>query len=189
MRSHGGRRNAFTLIEILVVISIIALLAGLLVTGIVVIKEKIKIYLAKTEIAAITTALASYHRDMNAYPPDTADWGQGDIHDPESILKYLASPVKTRSGREVGPYLELQGDKFIDGKMRDPWGNPYEFDAQHMKSGSLIGEPYLPSTPELDRRRDFKIISRGPDEETDPAYPFDSSGTPDPATEDDIHSW
>ncbi len=49
------------------------------------------------------------------------------------------------------------------------------------------GEPYLPSRPEIDRTRDYKIVSFGPDGES-ADYPFDQDAR-DPRTDDDVRSW
>ena len=99
MRDHSGRRSAFTMIELLVVMSILVVLASLLVTTIIIVKERIMRGVAKAEMSNMATAIQQYHNQFYAYPPDSGDWGQGDISDPETLYKCLVLRVKDRNGK------------------------------------------------------------------------------------------
>jgi prepilin-type N-terminal cleavage/methylation domain-containing protein len=83
-RGHGAIRKfptAFTLIEILVVISIIALLAALVVYILPAATQKKVRNRVKTELAGIETAINSYHQKRGFYPPDNpADEGQPPLY-------------------------------------------------------------------------------------------------------------
>ena len=70
----GSRRlpPAFSLIEMLVVISIIAVLAGLTVTGLKAYGGKKVRARVETELAAVQTAVEGYHAKKGFYPPDNA---------------------------------------------------------------------------------------------------------------------
>jgi prepilin-type N-terminal cleavage/methylation domain-containing protein len=65
-----NHRLAFTLIEMLVVIAIIGILAGLLFTTVGPIKKKRLINLAQTELAQVQTAIEAYKTKKGFYPPD-----------------------------------------------------------------------------------------------------------------------
>jgi prepilin-type N-terminal cleavage/methylation domain-containing protein len=63
------RRRAFTLVELLVVISIIAVIAGFVIVGMKPILRTRKISVVKGEIQVIQTALENYHAKYGVYPP------------------------------------------------------------------------------------------------------------------------
>jgi prepilin-type N-terminal cleavage/methylation domain-containing protein len=63
-------KTAFTLIEMLVVIAIISILAGLIVTGASMAIGKGKVSRVQAERDALVTAIQSYKKQMGYYPPD-----------------------------------------------------------------------------------------------------------------------
>jgi prepilin-type N-terminal cleavage/methylation domain-containing protein len=65
----GGRR-AFTLIELLSVIAIIGLLAGLILGVFPAVSQRAKRGGVKTQLAALQTAIDRYHSQKGYYPPD-----------------------------------------------------------------------------------------------------------------------
>lgn len=67
-------KQAFTLMEILVVISIIAVLAGILYPAIGAVIAMVKTSLTEGRIAVLSQALETYSADFSGfYPPDTID--------------------------------------------------------------------------------------------------------------------
>src|SRR5947208_828560 len=64
-------RRGFSLLELLVVMAIIALLAGITMAVIPAIKRMTKRTLARREVDMIVAAAESYYRFFDAYPPDT----------------------------------------------------------------------------------------------------------------------
>lgn len=106
------RSGGFTLIELMVVIVILGILAGLIVPRIMGRPDEAKQLKARMQIESIETALKLYKLDNGSYP--TTD----------QSLEALVSPVDTppvpRKWREGG-YLEK-------GKVpMDPWGNPFVY--------------------------------------------------------------
>ena len=68
---HKRRYNAFTLIELIVVVGIIIVLAGLVLSTAGYARKKSARARAETEIAAISAACENYKADNGIYPRDT----------------------------------------------------------------------------------------------------------------------
>ena len=195
-----GARGAFTILELLVVITIIAVLTGLSFAVIRGVFRKARIAQASVEVLNLQAAIEAYRHALGAYPPDTGGWNEA-VTDPRSIHRYLCRKIMDPfAKKEIGPFFSLGaiGIKRFEpldadglGVLVDPWGNPYHLDAMHMRmvGGEVkrTGEPYLPTRPETEKTRDYKIVSFGPDGES-AAYPFDED-TPDPKAVDDPRSW
>jgi prepilin-type N-terminal cleavage/methylation domain-containing protein len=65
------RPQAFTLIEMLVVIAIIAILAGILLPALGAVKTRAKIKQAQMEMANLVAAINAYEKEYNRYPGST----------------------------------------------------------------------------------------------------------------------
>ena len=66
-------QSAFTLIELLVVITIIGVLSALSIPAIGAASRKVKLAVAKSELASIETAISGYKHDFAFYPPSGTD--------------------------------------------------------------------------------------------------------------------
>jgi len=67
-RRRGNLRNGFTLVELLVVISIIGVLAGLLITNLVGVRSRAADTRIKNDLNQLKTALRLYYNDYQQYP-------------------------------------------------------------------------------------------------------------------------
>jgi general secretion pathway protein G len=100
----------FTLLEMLVVLVIIGLLAGLVGPQLMGRVDTSKVTTADTQSRMLKSALDTMRLDVGRYP--TKDEGLG-------IL--VTAPTDERVARKwQGPYLS-------EGLPLDPWGNPYQY--------------------------------------------------------------
>ena len=105
-----SRRRAFTLIELMVVVLILAVLAALVVPRIVGSGAQAKVGAAKTDIAAIRGLLDRFQLDCGRYPTT------------EEGLDALRNAPTGLEGKWQGPYSTKP-------VQNDPWGNPYQYES------------------------------------------------------------
>ncbi|MFO7728488.1 MAG: type II secretion system major pseudopilin GspG [Desulfonatronovibrio sp.] len=107
MRINDGSKG-FSLIELMIVVVILGLLAGLLVPRIMDRPEEAKVTKARMDMRTIESALRFYRLD-NGFYPTTEQGLESLVRKPETS----PAPEKWRSGG----YLETSSIP------RDPWGN------------------------------------------------------------------
>jgi general secretion pathway protein G len=104
------RRRGFTLIEIMVVIVILGILAGLIVPRVLERPDEARAVAAKSDIAAIMQALKFYRLDNQRYP--TTEQGLAAL-----VTRPLQPPVP--------PNWKPNG--YLERLPRDPWGHNYQY--------------------------------------------------------------
>jgi len=106
MSARRRSRDAFTLIELMVVVIIIAALAGMVAPRLIGRSDEAKAEIAKGDISQIGVGLKLFRLDMGRYPSSD-----------EGLQALMANPGSV--GNWKGPYLERQ--------PLDPWKQPYEY--------------------------------------------------------------
>ncbi len=109
-RQLTPRSSGFTLLEMLVVLVIIGLLAGLVGPRLFSKVDQSKVTTAQTQVKILRGAVENLRMDMGRYP--TAEEGLALLN------KAPNDPVLAARWR--GPYLD-------DAVPLDPWGNPYQY--------------------------------------------------------------
>lgn len=108
---HTHRRNAFTLVEMLLVLVILATLAAIVIPKMAGRSQEAKVTAAKTQINAFEVALDSFEVDNGYYPKSGA------------LDDLVNQPAGANSWK--GPYVK--------NIPVDPWGNAYiyEYPGKH----------------------------------------------------------
>lgn len=125
------KKQGFTLVELLVVMTIIALLAGITVPLVANAYKSSKIRRAELEMQSIRTAVLQFQSDHRYMP-----WPyQGTTAKPIWVGADVATAVGTQTnviGKLTGDnalkkvYLEVpEGSRNADDEFVDPWGVPY----------------------------------------------------------------
>lgn len=103
MQKH--RQYGFTMIELLVVLVILGLLAGLVGPQFFGKIDSSKVRTADTQVKMLKMALQTYRLDVGQFPVS---------------LKHLSVPPESGAQFWRGPYLE-------ENMPLDPWNNPYQY--------------------------------------------------------------
>jgi type II secretion system protein G len=181
--------KAFTLIELLIVVAIIAILAAIAVPNFLEAQVRAKVSRAKSDIRSMQVALESYYVDNNNYPytesinqsiwlppggrPRLAPAGHnpGGLTSPISYMTSIPVDVFTHAvlntagvpTSDIAPvYYERAGFGYTDGAMltAKPSGVP----AEAIGTGSLTGSGAdTPVTSPLLTPRAYVLYSLGPD--------------------------
>ena len=116
LHTHHPRKAAFTLVEMLLVLGILATLAAIVYPKFAGRSEQAKITAAKAQIGSIKTALDAFEVDNGYYPKSG------------NLNALYEQPGDASSWR--GPYLDK-------GIPLDPWSNPYiyEYPGRHNVNG------------------------------------------------------
>jgi len=112
----ANRRSAFTLVEMLLVLVILATLAAIVIPKMAGRSQQAKVAAAQTQISSLEMALDSFEVDNGYYPKS------GGLDD------LVTQPANSPGWK--GPYLKK-------GIPADPWGNPYtyEYPGKHNANG------------------------------------------------------
>jgi type II secretory pathway pseudopilin PulG len=134
--------GAFTLVELLIVMGIILVLAGLILATSNYVQTKGKRSRAEAEIAAMSAALENYKADNGVYPRDGVTDGL-DVTTPAfsdydapslKLYEYLSGDSDHNRAAETKTYFPFKPNQLspVDQtqavtSIRDPFGNPYGY--------------------------------------------------------------
>ena len=110
------KTGGFTLIELMVVVIIIAALAGMVLPRVIPMSDEAKRNIAKGDIASISVGLKMYRLHNDKYPSTT-----------EGLNALMQAPSSARNWH--GPYLEK--------RPLDPWRREYRY--KHPGAQNTIG--------------------------------------------------
>ncbi len=156
-------RKAFTLIELLIVVAIIAILAAIAVPNFLEAQVRSKVSRGKADMRSMATALESYRVDQNQYPMDYQfyQWGPGSLTNPfaDVCLGRMTTPVAymTQLPYNVFKYHPERG-QWYDG---DPRWYGYKSDLSWRNIMIMTG---IASRPGVEMTKRWVLISVGPDE-------------------------
>lgn len=136
-----SKHTGFTLVELLVVIAILAILVGLLLPVIAVVKEHTRKVQAGSDEKQIVLAITNYFSEYNKYPVDSAAKPGDPVYstDNNAVLDVLRNVTGSTIGNKMNaravPYLSIRaasnqtaprdGLQISTGVWFDPWGSPY----------------------------------------------------------------
>lgn len=192
--SYSRRRHqaGFTLMELLVVITIIVILASLTMGGLGYMQRNQAVQKCKAQIAMLGTGLEEYKLDFGRYPVandtgvtgdlgsnvlyralywDSVNNGSG-VGADQNQRVYLAEldPASTKQGWSSNPVASAQNT------IRDPWGLDYRYRSGVNATGAVNTECINP---------DFDLWSFGPDGVNGSIAP----NSTDPQAQDNISNW
>src|SRR5208282_705567 len=101
-------QGAFTLVELLLVLTILAILAGIVLPRMTGSTERARVTAAITQISTLGTALGTYEVDNGSYPRGR-----------EGLQALMVKPRDASNWH--GPYMEKE-------IPLDPWGHPYVYE-------------------------------------------------------------
>ena len=115
------RKGGFTIIELIVVMTIILILAGLISGAAMKAKQRAMIAKARAMISAMETALGMYQADVGNYPNS----GIATLY---ANLTSSAGLPTAAAQNWAGPYMNFQTNEVDSGgNILDPWSHAYHY--------------------------------------------------------------
>ena len=155
-RTNKGH-DAFTLLELLIVIAIVAILAGLLFPAVQSVLERAKKVQAKNDLTQIVTAVNAFYTEYGRYPTNAmsdpaAAYGPGNQTTNNSLLNELRAQgsysINTRQIVFISPANvkddnnPRSGINGTNGGYYDPWGSEYSIALDADYDNQIAPNPY-----------------------------------------------
>ena len=125
-------KKAFTLVELIVVIAIIAILIASIGTSVRKAQLRSRIARAEAEANEMTNAIRAYENFVDTGIPE-----RNDVDADESSLAFILGEGNDRAGN---PIPVLYNASVVAGKIRDPWGTPYRVRVNQMSGDEANDE-------------------------------------------------
>lgn len=136
----------FTLVEMLVVISIIGILASITIVGVQSAREKSKVSKAKNDISNIALSVSMLYADTRVKPFGNRGNENLDAINSSPVTHPITHPCSglittpistdTCSGSSTsGMFPSTWKGAYYKGTTSDPWGHPYKFVFKYIASG------------------------------------------------------
>ena len=111
---RGQLERGFTLVEVLIVISIIAILASISFAGVRIVQEKTRVAQSRTEVSQFTQAIDRYQTDEKIYPGIEQEKITSDDNQfPTLYDRLLGDPKPRGRGGRSSPYLKLTNTRVV----------------------------------------------------------------------------
>ena len=163
MKLRASSKSAFTLIEMLTVMAVIAILAGLIVSVNAFAHRKAALVRALGEITTMAASCEAYKGDFGDYPRDLTGSDTDDLDpridgDPTSakyqkaslvLYKALSGDANANGRATEKPYFEFRPDHLQKNSageikfMKDPFGNSYGYSTAGAKLERTFREQLL----------------------------------------------
>lgn len=146
MISQLYRFRAFTLIELLIVVAIVAILASIAVPNFLEAQTRSKVSRAQSDLRAITVGLEAYRIDFSGYPPTPLT----DLGDRARRLSFITTPIA---------YLtSIPNEVFSKGDVQ-----PYAYWSANLNDAMKFSPIYFYLLDEKRTKGRWALFSRGPD--------------------------
>lgn len=167
-------RAAFTLIELLIVVAIIAILAAIAVPNFLEAQTRAKVSRAKAEMRVVAGALEAYAADWGRHPPNDGQYNVLPIQI-TSPIAYIAS------ARLVDPFADKERH-LVHGELARFYTYTYIVSYDEFRSGRARPAPPIEgidgpnpfNTGALGRYGRWRLVSLGPDRKYAGSPPWQS---------------
>ena len=145
LSSDRRSSRAFTLVEMIVVIGMLAILMGVAFSGIGQARGQARIAKANVELREMVNAWLAYEAAYDDWPVQVDG---AELEATESNLKELLG-----ENQDKAVYLNVS---MVNGAFRDPWGTPYRFRLVNKKNQSTSSDTELfPATVTFPNRHRY----------------------------------